>query len=98
MLLRRLLKDRRAAVAPMFALALIALITAAGSAVDYTMAAKIRTQLLAAADAASIGSVGKSSAALAAAATMSSDGPISAGQPRQRRSSMPSSPDRTAIR
>ena len=43
------------------------------------MAAKIRTQLLAAADAASVGSVAKTSAALAAAATMSSDGPIPAG-------------------
>jgi Flp pilus assembly protein TadG len=79
MLLHRLLKDRRAAVTPMFALALIPMIAAAGSAVDYTMAAKIRSQLLAAADAASIGSVGKASVALATAATMSSDGPIAAG-------------------
>ena len=79
MLLRRILKDRRAAVTPMFALALIPLIAATGSAIDYTIAAKIRTQLLAAADAASIGSVGKSSVALATAATMSSDGPIAAG-------------------
>ena len=63
----------------MFALVLIPLIGAIGAAVDYSMAAKIRTQLLAAADAASVGSVSKTSAALAAAATMSSDGPIPAG-------------------
>ena len=76
---RHLLQDRRGAVAPMFAICLVPLIAAIGSAVDYTMAAKIRSQLLAAADAASIGSVAKSSAALAAAAIMSGDGPIPAG-------------------
>ena len=79
MLLKRFRIDRRAAVTPMFALALIPLMAAIGAAVDYSMAANIRTQLLAAADAASIGSVGKSSVALATAATMSSDGPIPAG-------------------
>jgi Flp pilus assembly protein TadG len=79
MLLQRFLEDRRGGVAPMFALMLIPLIGAVGSAVDYTIAAKIRTQLLAAADAASISSVSKSSAALAAAATMSGDGTITAG-------------------
>jgi Flp pilus assembly protein TadG len=76
---RRFLKDRRAAVAPMFALVLIPLMAAIGSAVDYSIAARVRTQLLAAADAAVIGSVGKSSVALAAAATMSSDGPVAGG-------------------
>jgi Flp pilus assembly protein TadG len=79
MLIRRFCEDRRAAITPMFALALIPLMAAIGAAVDYSMAAKIRTQLLAAADAASIGSVGKSSVALATAATMSSDGSIPAG-------------------
>jgi Flp pilus assembly protein TadG len=71
--------DRAGGVAPMFALCLLPIMAAVGSAVDYSIAAKVRTQLLAAADAASIGSVGKSSAALAAAATMSSDGTIAAG-------------------
>lgn len=79
MFLGRFLADRQGGVAPMFALALIPLIGTVGSAVDYSMAAKIRGQLLAAADAASVGSVSKSSAALAAAATMSADGPIAAG-------------------
>src|SRR5262245_21963238 len=79
MRLQRLITDCRGGVAPMFALVLVPLIAAVGSAVDYTMAAKIRSQLLAAADAASVGSVAKSSAALAAAATMSGDGPVPAG-------------------
>src|ERR1700730_2148968 len=73
------LKDRRAAVAPMFALVLIPLMAAIGSAVDYSIAARVRTQLLGAADAAVIGAVGKSSVALAAAATMPSDGPVAGG-------------------
>ena len=79
MLSKRFVKDRRGGVTPMFALMLVPLIGAIGASVDYSMAAKIRTQLLAAADAASVGSVSKSSAALQAAATMSSDGPIAPG-------------------
>ena len=75
----RLIKDRRGGVAPMFALLLVPLIGAIGASVDYSMAAKIRSQLLAAADAASVGSVSKTSAAIAAAATMSADGAIPAG-------------------
>lgn len=71
--------DRRGGVAPMFALVLIPLIAAIGAAVDYSMAAKVRSQLLAAADAASIGSVAKTSVALATAATMSGNGNIAAG-------------------
>jgi len=79
MSLHRLISDRRGGVTPMFALLLVPLIAAIGSAVDYSMAAKIRTQLIAAADASSVSSVAKSSAALAAAATMTSDGSIPAG-------------------
>src|SRR5262249_55588787 len=74
-----LVRDRRGGVAPMFALLLIPLLGAIGAAVDYSMAAKIRTQLLAAADAASVCSVAKPSTALATAATMSGNGNISGG-------------------
>jgi Flp pilus assembly protein TadG len=63
-----------------FALALIPIVGAVGAAVDYSRANNFRTQLLAAADAASVGSVAKSSAAVAAASTMSSDGAIPTGQ------------------
>src|SRR6185295_4371458 len=79
MLLNRLLHDRRGGVAPMFALALIPIVGIVGATIDYSRSANIRTQLLAAADAASVGSVGKNSAAVAAAANMGADGTISAG-------------------
>src|SRR5882724_8559543 len=79
MRLQRFLKDRRGGVAPMFAILLVPLIGTVGAAIDYTMALKIRSQLLAAADSASVGSVAKSSPGLAAAATMSADGSIPAG-------------------
>ena len=72
-------RNCRGGVAPMFAIAAIPLIGAIGAAIDYSRAATVRTQLLAAADAASLASVRKSSAALAAAANMSGDGPIPAG-------------------
>jgi Flp pilus assembly protein TadG len=79
MLIKRLFNDRRGAVAPMFALAIIPLIGAVGSAVDYSMAAKVRAQLIAAADSASIGSVSRTSPALAAAANMGGDGAVPGG-------------------
>jgi Flp pilus assembly protein TadG len=75
----RFAPDCRGGVTPMFALLFIPLIAAIGAAVDYSMAAKVRSQLLAAADAASVGSVAKTSAALSAAAVMSGDGAIPAG-------------------
>ncbi len=78
-MLRRILKDCRGGVAPMFALAALPLLGATGAAIDYSRAASVRTQLLAAADAASIGSIRKGSAALTAAGEMLLDGPIGAG-------------------
>src|SRR5262245_1263661 len=62
-----------------FALALIPIVGAVGAAVDYSRANNYRTQLLAAADAASVGSVAKNSPAVAAAGTMSADGQIDVG-------------------
>ena len=78
-MLRRLLRDQRGGVAPMFALAAIPLVGAMGAAIDYSRAASVRTQLLAASDAASVGSVRKNSAALSAASNMLLDGPIASG-------------------
>jgi Flp pilus assembly protein TadG len=63
-----------------FALALVPIMGAVGAAVDYSRASNIRTQLHAAADAAAVGAVAKSSPAMAAAATMTQDGPIAAGE------------------
>ena len=79
MSLLRLLKDRRANVAPMFAIAAIPLVGAMGAAVDYSRAANIRAQLLAAADAASVSSVAKSSVGLSKASSMTGDGSIADG-------------------
>src|SRR5262245_59912883 len=62
-----------------FALTLIPIMAAVGAAVDYSRANNFRSQLLAAADAASVGAVAKSSPAVKAASTMYSDGPINAG-------------------
>ena len=73
-----MLRDRRGGSAPMFAIALVPIIGIAGAAIDCSRAANIRTQLLAAADAASVGSVRKGSAALNASSGMLTDGPIPA--------------------
>src|SRR5689334_14307878 len=78
-MLPRFLEDRRAGVAPMFALLLVPMVGMVGAAIDYTMALKVRSQLLAAADSASIAAVARSSPALAAAGTMTQDGSIAAG-------------------
>ena len=63
-----------------FALAIVPIMGAVGAAVDYSRASNIRAQLHAAADAAAVGAVAKSSPAMAAAATMTKDGPIAAGE------------------
>jgi Flp pilus assembly protein TadG len=76
---RRLRKARRGNVLFTFALALIPIMGAVGAAVDYSRANNIRSQIIAAADAASVGSVAKSSPAVAAALAMSNDGAIPAG-------------------
>jgi Flp pilus assembly protein TadG len=51
MILRRFLKDRRAGVTPMFALAIVPVFGLIGAAVDYSRANSVRTALQAAADA-----------------------------------------------
>lgn len=53
-LLRALAGDRRGTVAVMFALALLPMLMAIGAAVDYSMAANVRTHLQSATDAAAI--------------------------------------------
>jgi hypothetical protein len=62
-----------------FAIALLPILSAIGCAVDYSRATQLRSKLLAAADAASVGSISKTSPAFIAAGTMSSDGPIPVG-------------------
>jgi Flp pilus assembly protein TadG len=71
--------DRSGNIAVIFAIALLPLISAVGCAVDYNRATQIRTKLQAAADAASVGSISRTSPAFIAAGTMTSDGPIPVG-------------------
>lgn len=79
-LLSRLRGDTRANVAVIFAITIIPILGAIGSAVDYSMAVRLRSKLQAASDAASVGSVGKNSPAYAAAGT-AADGTIAVGGP-----------------
>jgi Flp pilus assembly protein TadG len=78
-LFARFRRNNTANVAVIFALTLLPLLTAVGCAVDYSHASNIRTKLLAAADAASVGSVASSSAAYLAAGSMTAPGPIPVG-------------------
>lgn len=77
--LRPFARDRSGNIAITFALALVPITAAVGGAIDYSKSNNLRTQLQAAADAASIGSVAKSSPALKAAAAQAKDGAISVG-------------------
>jgi Flp pilus assembly protein TadG len=77
--LRRIRVAQRGNVVLTFALAAIPVVGAVGAAVDYSRANNYRSQLQAAADAASVGAVAKSSPAVQAAITMYSDGPIGVG-------------------
>ena len=71
--------DQRGNIAVIFALALLPIMSAVGCTVDYTRATQLRSKLQAAADAASVGSIAKTSPAFIAAGTMSSDGAIASG-------------------
>lgn len=79
-LLSRFRTDTRANIAVIFALTITPILGGVGCAVDYSMAVRLRSKLQAAADAASVGSVGKNAPAYIAAGT-ASDGTISVGGP-----------------
>lgn len=78
-LLRRLRTEDGANVVTMFALALVPIVGTVGAAVDFSVANKARTELQAAADAAAVGSIAKSSPAMLAASTMNGNGTIATG-------------------
>ena len=78
-LLKRWRSDRRGNIAVITALLIVPLVTVAGGAIDIGRLASTHSRLVDSADAASVGSVGKSSAAMTAAALMSTDGPIPLG-------------------
>jgi Flp pilus assembly protein TadG len=77
--LGRFRDDRSGNIAVLFALALVPVISAIGCAVDYSRAAQLRTKLQAAVDAASVGSIAKTSPAYIAAGSMTANGPIPVG-------------------
>jgi hypothetical protein len=75
----RFRRDRRGNVAIIFAITCIPLISMVGAAIDYTRALQIRSQLQAALDTASVGSIVQKSAAFITAGSMVSDGPVPGG-------------------
>jgi Flp pilus assembly protein TadG len=78
-LVNRFGQDRRGNIAVIFALALLPIMSAVGCTVDYSRATQLRSKLQAAADAASVGSVAKTSPAFIAAGKMTADGTIASG-------------------
>ena len=78
-LIGRFRSDQRGNIAVIFVIALLPVLSAIGCAIDYSRAAQIRSKLQAAADAASVGSIAKTSPAFIAAGSMTVDGPIPAG-------------------
>jgi len=77
--LSRFCRDRRGNVAIIFTLAAIPVITAVGSAVDYSLATRMKAKMQTAADAASIASLSQKSPGFVAASAMTSNGSVSAG-------------------
>jgi Flp pilus assembly protein TadG len=75
----RFRRDKSGNIAVIFTLALLPILSALGCAIDYSRAVQFRSKLLAAADAASVGSIVKTSPAFIAAGSMTADGPIPAG-------------------
>jgi Flp pilus assembly protein TadG len=78
-LLNRFRGNTSGNIAVIFAVASLPIMTAVGCAVDYSRANQLRSKLQAAIDAASVGSVAKSSPGFIAAGSMTADGPIPAG-------------------
>jgi len=77
--LSRLWCDKSGNIAVIFTLALLPILSAIGCVVDYSRATQLKSKLQAAADAASVGSIAKTSPAFIAAGSMTVDGPIPAG-------------------
>jgi len=75
----RFRRDRSGNIAVIFTLTLLPILSAIGCSIGYTIAVQIRSKSQAAADAASVGSVTKTSPAFVAAGSMTSDGPIAVG-------------------
>ena len=77
--LKRFGRDRRGNIAVIFALSCMPVLTAIGCATDYSRAIQLSAKLQSAADAASVGSISKTSPAFVAAGNMTGDGSVAAG-------------------
>ena len=75
-LIGRFRRDRRGNIAVIFTLALLPILSAVGSAIDYTVATRMKAKLQSAADAASIASISQNSPGFMAASVMTSDGSV----------------------
>ncbi len=78
-LINRFRSDRRGNIAVIFTLALLPILSAIGCAIDYSRAVQFKSKLQAAIDAASVGSISRTSPAFIAAGSMVTDGPIPVG-------------------
>jgi Flp pilus assembly protein TadG len=76
---RRFARNRRGNIAVIFVLVCLVLVYVIGCALDCTRVAELRSQLQAAANAASAGSVARIAPGLLAAFVMTSDGPVAVG-------------------
>ncbi|MFG3597454.1 pilus assembly protein TadG-related protein [Bradyrhizobium sp. RDI18] len=77
--LSRFRRDQRGNIAIIFGIAAIPLISAVGSAVDYSLATRMKAKLQSAADAASIAALAQKSPGFLAASVMSGNGSVTAG-------------------
>jgi Flp pilus assembly protein TadG len=77
--LTRFRRDRSANVALTFAILVVPILTVVGSAIDYSLATRMKAKLQSAADAASIAAISQNSAGYKAAVLMTGNGSIPAG-------------------
>jgi Flp pilus assembly protein TadG len=75
----RFRRDKSGNIAMIFAIALLPILGALGSAVDYSLATRMKSKLQSAADAASVASLSQKSPGFTAAAAMTGDGSVTAG-------------------
>ena len=78
----RFRRDKSGNIAVIFAIALLPVLTAVGSAIDYSMATKMRAKLQSAADAASVASISQKSPGYTAAAAMTGNGSVASRRHR----------------
>jgi Flp pilus assembly protein TadG len=77
--IRRFRRDRSGNIAVLFMLTLLPILSAIGCSIDYSRAIQLQAKLQAAVDAASVGSISRTSAAFLAAGSMTTDGAIPVG-------------------